>query len=98
MDCLYCRHWNPDDEPRCQKCGRRLMTGAARPAPEGYVGATALAMAFAPAPVRQPVEAADTAAPAPPQRTQTPRQTRLFSESESGRVLQFQSTMKPAEP
>jgi uncharacterized RDD family membrane protein YckC len=74
------------------------MTGAARPAPEGYVGATALAMAFAPAPVRQPVEAADSAAPAPSQRTQTPRQTRLFSESESGRVLQFPSTMKPAEP
>jgi len=34
---------------------------------------------------------------APPQRTQVPRQTRLFTDPETGRVLQFPSTAKPHE-
>lgn len=83
MHCLYCRHWNPEDEHRCQHCARRLQTTAARSAPEGYIGATALAMAAAPA-ARQTAPEIE----APPQRPQVPRQTRLFSE-EAGKVLQF---------
>lgn len=96
MNCLYCRHSNSDDEPRCQRCGRRLQAAAARPAPENYVstfsGATALAVAPA---FDQPI-APEVAAP--PQRNQVPRQTRLFTDPESGKVLLFPSTAKPHEP
>ncbi len=74
------------------------MTGPARSAPEGYVGATALAMAIAPAPVRQKTEITGPAASPAPQRIEVPRQTRLFADSETGRVLQFPGVMKPAEP
>ena len=99
MNCLYCRHVNSEDEPRCQRCGRRLATAPARPAPENYVStyvntqATALAMAVqeAPAPARTESEV-----PPPPQRAQVPRQTRLFTETE--KVLQFPQQAKPQEP
>jgi uncharacterized RDD family membrane protein YckC len=93
MHCLYCRHWNPEDEPRCERCGRRLQSAPARPAPEGYAGANALAMMAAPA--RQNT---DTAEAPRPQQAKAPRQTRLFSDAESGKVLQFPSAAKPHEP
>ena len=74
------------------------MTGPARSAPEGYVGATALAIAVAAAPVRQKTQVADAPAAPASRRNQVPRQTRLFAELESGKVLPFPSAMKPAEP
>jgi uncharacterized RDD family membrane protein YckC len=93
MHCLYCGHHNSEDEPRCQRCARRMPSGPARSAPEGYVGATALATAVAPARlIEEPA-----VAPAP-QRNQVPRQSRLFSDSESGKVLQFPSAARPTEP
>ena len=96
MHCLYCRHLNPEDEPRCQRCARRLQTGPARPAPESYPGsysvaATATAWAVEPAASASEVQ---TAA----QRPQALRQTKLFSEGENGKVLQFPSAMKLPEP
>ncbi len=93
MRCLYCGHQNSEDEPRCQRCARRLQVGAARSAPVGYQGATALAAAVAP--VRQKTEHAIAT---PPERNQIARQSRLFPDPESGKVLQFPSTLKPAEP
>jgi uncharacterized RDD family membrane protein YckC len=74
------------------------MTGPARSAPEGYAGATALATAVAFAPVRQTTESAGAPVPPAPQRNQVPRQTRLFAESDGGKVLQFPSALKPAGP
>src|SRR5437867_3307844 len=50
MHCLYCTHWNPEDEPRCQRCARRLQVSPARPAPANYAGTySAAATAAAPA-------------------------------------------------
>jgi uncharacterized RDD family membrane protein YckC len=77
-----------------------MQAGAARPAPDNYTGsysaaATARALASV-APAEQ--TAAEPAAVSVPQRTQVPRQTRLFSEAESGKVLQFPSAPKPHEP
>jgi len=92
MHCLYCGHYNPEDEPRCERCARRLQVGAARSAPAGYDGATALATAVAPA--RQKMA---SAVPASPERSQVARQSRLFPEGESN-VLQFPSAPKPVEP
>jgi uncharacterized RDD family membrane protein YckC len=98
MHCLYCRHLNPEDEPRCQRCARRLQSGPARPAPDNYPGsysvaATAAATDWA-------VERAGSTAvvEAALQRPQALRQTRLFSEGESGKVLQFPSAVKLPEP
>src|SRR5438874_8961402 len=93
MRCLYCGTQNSDDELRCQRCARRLPADAARSAPAGYVGATALATAVAPA----PYETKPAAAP-PPERIQVARQSRLFPDPEGSKVLQFPSTLKPAEP
>src|SRR2546427_825829 len=94
MHCLYCRHRNPDDEPRCQRCARRLEASPARSAPDNYVGAySAAATAVAPVMERAPV-AVETA----PQRVQVPHQARLFSDLESGKVLQFPSVAKAPEP
>ena len=98
MNCLYCQHSNPEDEHRCQRCGRRLPAAAARPGPENYVSAyqasqaTALAMAPAMAP-----EQSEAPAAAAPQRKQIPRQTRLFVDPDA-KVLQFPSAPKPQEP
>src|SRR5262249_51493935 len=96
MECFYCRHLNPEDEPRCQRCARRLRSGPARPAPDNYVssysvGATAAAWAVEQA-VAPPTN--ETA----PQRAQPLRQTRLFSDPDSGKVLQFPSAPKPPGP
>jgi uncharacterized RDD family membrane protein YckC len=67
----------------------------ARPAPEGYRGAAALAAAVAPAAIR---EATPVPIEQPPAwRTRAPRQSQLFSESEA-KVLQFPSANKPSEP
>src|SRR6185503_14417524 len=89
MHCYYCRHLNPEDEPRCQRCARRLQTGPARPAPGSYsVAATAAAWAVEPA-------SSPAAIATPPQRPQTLRQTRLFAEGESGKILQFPPAAKP---
>src|SRR4051812_11017974 len=96
MNCLYCRHSNPEDEPRCQRCGRRLQVAPARPEPDHYVSyqapqATALAVAMAP-----DYELAPPPVAAPPQRAQVPRQSRLFSDNES-KILQFPGISKPQE-
>src|SRR5579859_6715923 len=88
MRCIYCNHVNPEDEPRCQRCARRLPA-----APEACMGAVALAMA--PAPSWTPSQSAAAAAP---QRAQIPRQTRLFSEGDGGKVVAFPSAPKTHEP
>jgi len=93
MHCLYCGHHNSEDEPRCQRCARRLQVGPARSAPAGYDGANALAMAVAPA-----REERAPAIPASPERNQVARQSKLFADPESGNLLQFPSTSKPVEP
>jgi uncharacterized RDD family membrane protein YckC len=93
MQCLYCGHQNSEDEPRCQRCARRLQVGAARSAPAGYHGATALATAVAPAREKAPLAVA-----APPERSQIARQSRLFPDTESGKVLQFPAASRQAEP
>lgn len=62
MQCVHCRAWNEDEEPRCARCGRRLhasalrpafdtapITGAAAPALETLQGGRALAHESAPA-------------------------------------------------
>ena len=70
----------------------------ARPAPDNYVpsygSAQATALATAAAPSTDWVEAP----PPPPQRTQVPRQARLFQSSDGGNVLQFPSAPKQHEP
>jgi uncharacterized RDD family membrane protein YckC len=94
MHCLYCTHWNPEDEPRCQRCARRLQVSPARPAPANYAGTySAAATAAAPA-VERTLPPVQEAAPL---RAQIPRQTRLFTEGEAGKVLQFPSVAKPHE-
>jgi uncharacterized RDD family membrane protein YckC len=95
MHCLYCGNLNPEDEPRCQRCGRRLQQGAARPAPDNYIGSySAAATAVAPA-LEQSVPAVEEIAPS---RAQIFRQTRLFTEGEGGNLLQFPAPPKPPEP
>src|SRR5437588_11937566 len=94
MHCSYCSHLNPDDEPRCQRCGRRLHASAARPAPGDYAGAYSTAATAAAPVLEQPAPSIETA----PQGTQVPRQTRLFSQAESGNLLQFPSAPKAPEP
>jgi uncharacterized RDD family membrane protein YckC len=103
MHCLYCSHWNPEDEPRCQRCARRLQAASARPAPENYPGAystAATAAAIQPsAPVfEKPASDVVSAAIAAPHWTQVPRQKRLFPGEEGSKVLQFPSAPKPQEP
>src|SRR5258708_25587434 len=99
MECFYCRHVNPEDEPRCERCARRLRAGPARRAPDTYAGsysvaATAWAVDQA---TEQAIEqaVARPVAETVPQRTQPLRQTRLFSDPDGGKVLQFPSTAKP---
>ena len=93
MQCTYCTHWNPEDEPRCQHCQRRLETAGPHPAVESYAGAySAAATAVAPA-----LEMVVPIAEAAPQRAQVPRQTRLFTEAEGAKVLQFPSASKAHE-
>src|SRR5258708_480005 len=97
MHCLYCRHWNPEDEPRCQRCARRLQAATARQAPQSYAGSYSSAATAA---ALEPVEIIrqEPVAEAAPQRVQVPRQTRLFTEGESGKVLQFPSArLSPSE-
>lgn len=43
MQCRYCRAWNPDEEHRCTRCGRRLHFANARSAPDSYPIQTATA-------------------------------------------------------
>ena len=43
MECRYCNAWNPDDDHRCSRCGRRLKSTAVRPATDAYPIATATA-------------------------------------------------------
>jgi len=46
MQCVHCRAWNEDEEPRCARCGRRLHASALRPAFDTapIAGATAPAL------------------------------------------------------
>jgi uncharacterized RDD family membrane protein YckC len=94
MNCLYCRHSNPEGEHRCERCGRRLQAAPARPAPDHYVSFQATALAPAPSFDAEPAApVAET-----PKRAMVARQTRLFAE-ESPKVLQFPPVAKPpAEP
>jgi uncharacterized RDD family membrane protein YckC len=93
MHCLYCGHQNTEDEPRCQRCARRLPVGPARSAPVGYDGATALATAVAPAPQKTTPSIAPV-----PERNQVARQSRLFPDAEGSKVLQFPEAARPPEP
>jgi len=71
-----------------------MKTPPARSAPDYYVGAySAAATAVAPA-----MELAPVAVESAPQRVQVPHQTRLFSDPEGGKVLQFPSVAKAPEP
>lgn len=94
MHCKYCRTWNDEDEPRCQRCGRRLQSPPARPAPETYPlssPAAALAAATAPAVV------AEAPRPMLSDRPDAPRQGSLFQARESTKVLPFRAG-KPEGP
>jgi uncharacterized RDD family membrane protein YckC len=82
-----------------------MQAGPARPAPDNYAGsysalATATARALDPVASASPAEPDEQAASVGivQRRTQVPRQTRLFSEGESGKVLQFPPVSKPHEP
>jgi uncharacterized RDD family membrane protein YckC len=101
MHCLYCTHLNLEDDHRCERCGRRLPAPPARSGPVSRGGAaTALAAAEAPVLIRQKWEDVEVTPP-PPERPQVPRQTRLFADAESSKVLAFPSTPhanKPQEP
>src|SRR2546427_154092 len=46
MNCPYCQHLNSEDEPRCLRCGRRLVEET-RPVTGGYRTAQAVALAGA---------------------------------------------------
>jgi uncharacterized RDD family membrane protein YckC len=94
MNCLYCRHSNPEGEPRCERCGRRLQAAPPRPAPEHYVSFQATALA--PAPSLDAAPAAPVAET--PKRPMAARQTRLFADAEGPRVLQFPPVAKTPEP
>jgi uncharacterized RDD family membrane protein YckC len=90
MICTYCRTWNPDDEHRCGRCGRRMAAG--RPGSEQRYGRTDGALATAPATA---AAASASAAPVPreaaPQRhADTPPQGWLF-ERPAPKVIPFES-------
>jgi hypothetical protein len=53
MKCQYCGSINGEDDHRCLRCGRRIA-GVVVAAPHSYIGATALAVAAAPARERAP--------------------------------------------
>jgi len=92
MHCQYCRTWNDEEEHRCQRCGRRLQTPPARPAPETYpVTPTGGGLATATAP------AAVTEAPRPSlsDRPDAPRQGSLFQAREAAKVIPFRVAAKP---
>jgi uncharacterized RDD family membrane protein YckC len=92
MHCQYCRTWNDEDEHRCQRCGRRLKTPPARPAPETYPVNSpggALAAATAPAAV------AEAPRPSLSDRPDAPRQGSLFQAREAAKIIPFRVAAKP---
>ncbi|MBM3724068.1 MAG: hypothetical protein FJW40_01400 [Acidobacteria bacterium] len=86
MNCLYCRAWNPEDEHRCARCGRRLRFANARPAPDTYPLATATAPRLA------RVEQLTPAQPVP----EPPLQASLFPVQETPKVVAITSPARRA--
>jgi len=107
MNCLYCRSWNPDEEHRCQRCGRRLHYAGAPIGAAPQYSHTALAEDRAP---RARTHARPLPAPAVPEvvpgagtgrRANPSFQPNLFGTKEMGQVLPFNafvSAPKPATP
>lgn len=91
MTCSYCRAWNPEEEHRCQRCGRRLRPAAARPAPDTYP------LSAATAPVLRPVPEIPAAAP-PPSRPTVSYQQPLFREMPKVIPIPTLPTVKPDGP
>jgi uncharacterized RDD family membrane protein YckC len=79
-----------------------LQTPPARPAPESYASSFTGAAAATARALERSLSTSDAEAPPPPvaaapQRPQVPRQTRLFTEGESSKVLPFPSQSKQPE-
>lgn len=77
MNCPYCRASNMPDEPRCQRCGRRLETQDSYDRRPYGRGAAAPALRYATAPVQEEVS----------QRRSQPFQPGLFT----NRIVSFES-------
>jgi uncharacterized RDD family membrane protein YckC len=93
MNCLYCREWNPDDEHRCQRCGRRLHYAPAGIGVAHQYSPTALAEERAPQPhalARALARAPELVPGAGTGHRQSPSYQRtLFGTKDMGQVLPF---------
>jgi uncharacterized RDD family membrane protein YckC len=85
MECSYCRAWNAEDEPRCNRCGRRLAVAAAAYAvSHGALAAKALPDAAPPG--REPERIVE---PAPLPRDDRAPQRSLFPDRPELKVIPF---------
>ncbi len=93
MDCLYCRAWNPDEEHRCRRCGRRLHYATAPIGAAPQYSHTALAEDRAPRPRFEAKTVPQAPALAPGAGTGRPPgpsyQRTLFGTKDLGPVLPF---------
>src|SRR5438132_14001929 len=93
MNCPYCQHLNSEDEPRCLRCGRRLVEET-RPVTGGYRTAQAVALAVATrVAVEEPPEPA-VELPTEAPRISAPRQARFPFEGDTLKVV----PIRKAEP
>jgi uncharacterized RDD family membrane protein YckC len=99
MTCLNCRYSNAEEDHRCRRCGRRLDSRPARPAPDTYPIAEtvgALAAAIGPS-VRSRVEVAVAVEiGAPAGRIIPPRQQSFVWEGDVDKVIAFPTRGGPA--
>jgi uncharacterized RDD family membrane protein YckC len=94
MTCRYCGTWNDEDDHRCHRCGRRLHSANARPAPETFPVKTATAPAIhrvTEAPAASPALPAEE----PPVRRRAPIQPSLFSSKDLPQIIPFESIAPP---
>ena len=99
ITCSYCRAANEEDDHRCQRCGRRLETGASQNPPPTYTQtATAPALRPVPAPSR---EISATAEPGRADTGDAPRrvayQRPLFNQREVPQVVSLDSIVLPSQ-
>lgn len=87
MTCRYCGSTNDTDAHRCIRCGRRLHLASARPAPETYPVAGALAPQVRSLSL---VKESGEAAPQAERGKRNPVQATLFQTREVGRVVPIQ--------